>query len=83
MDTFEISLGSPSVLVRQPEAFPERYHYREGILRGGKLILPDVEEGSPERVECEKYDDMYRIAVCSTDQAIENIIQVDFTDLPG
>lgn len=81
MDTFEIALGSPSVLVRQPEAFPESYHYREGALRGGKLILPDVEEDSPERVECEEVNDMYRIAVCSTDQAIENIMQVDLTDL--
>lgn len=54
MDTFEIALGNPPVLVRQPEAFPECYHYREKAL-----------------------GDMYRIAVCSTDPSIEEIIQAD------
>ena len=29
LDTFEVLHGSPSVLVRQPEAFPETYYYRE------------------------------------------------------
>lgn len=29
LDTFEIQHGNPSVLVRQPEEFSERYYYRE------------------------------------------------------
>lgn len=82
MDTFEIVLGSPSVLVRQPEAFPESYYYRECALSDGRLILPDAEKDRPRRKECSKEEDgMYRIAVCSTDSSIEEIIQADLTDL--
>lgn len=83
MDTFEIVLGSPPVLVRQPEAFPERYYYREGALSNGKLFLPDMGKDSTQREErreaagCGKY----RIAVCSTDSFIDEIIQTDLMDL--
>lgn len=83
MDTFEIALGSPSVLVRQPEAFPERYYYREGALSDGKLILPDTEKYSVERERCREKTECgrYRIAVCSTDFFIDEIIQADLMDL--
>lgn len=56
MDTFEIRLGDPSVLIRQPEAFPELYTYRE----------------------FETNDKGYKIAVCSTDEAIDSMIQMEF-----
>lgn len=83
MDTFEIALGNPPVLVRQPESFPESYHYKEGALSDGKLILSDVEKDRLEREECkeENGNGKYRIAVCSTDSLIEKIIQVDLMDL--
>ena len=83
MDTFEIALGSPSVLVRQPEKYPESYHYREGALYGGRLVLPNIGTGGPEGEECRENagSGMYRIAVCSTDSLIEEIIQTDITDL--
>ena len=83
MDTFEIALGSPSVLVRQPEKYPESYHYRKGALDRGRLVLPDTGKGGPEREECRENtgSGMYRIAVCSTDTLIEEIIQADITDL--
>ena len=83
MDTFEIALGRPSVLVRQPEKYPESYHYREGALYGGRLVLPNIGTGGPEGEECRENagSGMYRIAVCSTDSLIEEIIQTDITDL--
>lgn len=83
MDTFEIVLGSPSVLVRQPEKYPESYHYREGALYGGRLVLPNIGTGGPKGEECGENagSGMYRIAVCSTDSLIEEIIQTDITDL--
>lgn len=34
MNTFEILLGDPPVLLRQPEAFPEKYYYREERIKG-------------------------------------------------
>lgn len=34
LDSFEIQHGNPSVLVRQPEEFPERYYYREFETKG-------------------------------------------------
>ena len=34
MDSFSIRLGEPPVLVKQPEEFPEEYHYREFFLEG-------------------------------------------------
>lgn len=85
MDTFEIDLGSPPVLVRQPEAFPERYYYKEGIIGGEKLMIQDTEKGRREGEECreESAGRRYRIAVCSTDSNIEEIIQADLTDLRG
>lgn len=80
MDTFEIELGSPPSLVRQPGHFPETYHYREAALRKGRLLgpgakgeCPALEEGQEEALE-----DRYRIAVCSTDASIEQIMQVQF-----
>ncbi len=83
MDTFEIVLGRPPILVRQPEAYSESYYYREGALRDGRLILPDTENDGLERMECgkKKASGMYRIAVCSTDPDIEDMIQVDLIDL--
>lgn len=55
LDTFEIQHGSPSVLVRQPEEFPEAYYYRE----------------------FETEDKDYRVAVCSTERAIETMTQME------
>lgn len=34
MDTFEIALGNPPVLVRQPEQFPQPYYYLESSIYG-------------------------------------------------
>lgn len=34
MDSFSIRLGEPPVLVKQPEEFPEQYHYREFCIEG-------------------------------------------------
>lgn len=83
LDTFEVSLGNPPVLVCQPERFPERYHYREAALRDGELVLPGRTDAGPEGGGCreEPGKDMYRIAVCSTDFGIEEIIQTDFLKL--
>lgn len=84
MDTFEIALGNPSVLVRRPERFPERYHYREAALRDGKLVPPGRADAGPDGEGREESGrDMYRIAVCSTDSEIEEIIQTEITELPG
>lgn len=85
MDTFEIALGSPSVLVRQPEAFPEQYYYREGALSDGKLILRDTGKYTVKREECREKtgSGKYRIAICSTDSFIDEIIQTDLMDLQG
>ena len=78
MDTFEIALGSPPVLVRQPEQFQETYYYREAVLREGQLAGIDAEGECMVHEESGKEDlkDMYRIAVCSTDASIDRIIQV-------
>ncbi len=83
MDTFEIALGNPSVLVRQPQKYQERYHYREGALDGGRLVLINTGTGGSKGEECRENagSGMYRIAVCSTDTLIEEIIQADITDL--
>lgn len=35
LHAFEIRLGEPSVLVKQPDTFPEVYHYMEGTLGDG------------------------------------------------
>lgn len=75
MDTFEITLGNPPVLARQPQNFPERYFYREAGLEEGKLIQNQAEGEDPVSEKCERKD-RYRIAVCSTDASIEPIIQV-------
>lgn len=79
MDTFEVALGSPPVLVRQPEQFQETYYYREAVLREGQLAGTDAEGGCAVRGEYgkEALKDMYRIAVCSTDASIGQVIQVD------
>lgn len=78
MDTFEIALGNPPVLTSQPQNFPESYFYIEAGLEEGKLVQNRAEG---RRLVCEKYgkekrEDRYRIAVCSTDASIEQIIQV-------
>ena len=69
MDTFEIELGSPPVLVRQPEHFQETYYYMEAVLREGQLAGNDAEGECMVRKGAgkEELKDMYRIAVCSTD----------------
>lgn len=79
MDTFEVALGSPPVLVRQPERFQETYYYREAVLREGQLAGTDAEGECTVRREYgkEALKDMYRIAVCSTDASIGQIIQAD------
>ncbi len=90
MDTFEIMLGNPSVLVKQPENYPERYHYREAVLRGGELVPSESGTGCTESGEYEpegkEYREdagggAYRIAVCSTDSGIEEVRQADFLKL--
>lgn len=78
MDTFEIALGNPPVLTSQPQNFPESYFYIEAGLEEGKLVQNRAEG---RRLVCEKYgkekrEDRYRIAVCSTDASIKQIIQV-------
>ncbi len=83
MDTFEIALGNPPVLIRQPQNFPERYFYMEASLRDGKVVHNQAEgeclacEGMGEK----KKDDMYRIAVCSTEESIEHIKQVHMEEI--
>lgn len=36
LDSFEIALGTPPVLIRQPEEFSEEYHYMETQLENGE-----------------------------------------------
>lgn len=90
MDTFEIMLGNPSVLVKQPENYPERYHYREAALRGGELVSSEsgtcCTESGKYRPEGKEYREdagggAYRIAVCSTDSGIEEVRRADFLKL--
>ena len=90
MDTFEIMLGNPSVLVKQPENYPERYHYREAVLRGGELVPSESVTGCTESrqyvPEGPEHSAAARegsqcIAVCSTDSGIEEVRQADFLKL--
>lgn len=76
MDTFEIALNDPPVLVRQPDNFPETYYYMEAGLKDGKIVETCEEGAGLAHEGCEKKIDMYRIAVCSTDVSIEDIMQV-------
>ena len=90
MDTYEILLGNASALVKQPENYPQRYHYREAVLRGGELVPSESGTGCTESGEYEpegkEYREdagggAYRIAVCSTDSGIEEVRQADFLKL--
>lgn len=78
MDTFEIALGAPPVLVRQPEHFQETYYYMEAALSGGRLAGMDAggECTVPGQERKEVSGGLYRIAVCSTDASIAPVIQV-------
>lgn len=57
MDTFEIALGSPPVLVRQPEKYPEEYHYREASVGGGyRAAVCSTDPGIEEIIQADLRD---------------------------
>lgn len=56
MDTFEIALGSPPVLVRQPEKYPEEYHYREASVGGYRAAVCSTDPGIEEIIQADLRD---------------------------